>query len=929
MNQLRSKWSMALGPITFHARESFTSSVLPNKREVVERMIWFLVPRPKGTVFMTSKEWAAEHVAEELCEHWIWCNIYPKHTKNTTKLVLSLYHEFKKLQATPKDRRTNKWVEVKVQPFMKYLEEGLDIRTLDIAYRKKQEEQHGVKETEMENAFWEDQMRGNKIGHCDGFVDRKWLAQDARRRKDQDSYQKRLENEKEEQLLRFAKVDISDEDFEDSNGYTEDCDYEMEEEEHGSNAKKRRRRIVGEADPENNQELPDNYKHIRLSVQRVRPEYYTALDRCISELHMSKEQAIGSTIIIAKELFNIIWKRFDDDKEKVDLDTVPDKRRIREVGRAREALALHCLVDKIMDSDNKTTITYHDDGSKKQGAGSFSVQGASIDGKFYPFPTLCLASETRENLCQMKLTILAILSTVSGVSSEEIWKRIDFTMTDSTTHNMQVDDRVAEALGTDHVPSHLLCQVHPACMFTRQLQKLCKQVDTTIGPSKIFSVFAVSLSDVNESVVEQWMDCLTRLVTHDFDHKSWNYSKQFDIFICPLKNAAKRLQKERFNSRNYTAMISLFLDRHVSEFLNKFTNITNSLACIVRSFEGLEYLRVLAAVIVIIGVQLVEPYLSLTTSSTTTWEKLVLAFPTLYTDLTSTKPELLLDLTAPAFSFISKERFKHCLYPSVLLQPTVEIIEAYRSDICMTLKILLPMMAHGWKQQRGEMFEFGGMDSGEKSTMIIKNFDQEKLQTAPVHNIDSERAVGSVNYGLKIRGNKQIKAVSSSMVKAGAAELLEGRVVDKHYTKLTKVGGAIPEILLKWEKEQADLKKKGMEAKEISNISVDKQRNSDLSVLTEHSGPFTKPEQVNEYFKDNTVSENVKNKRLYLEVRYAKNSSLSFPKVSEVFRLKRKGKNLASEEYTTNLATYLGKITCNVNMQFSDFTEALTKIGDA
>ena len=89
---------------------------------------------------------------------------------------MSLNHEFKKLQATPKDRRTNKWVEVKVQPFMKYLEEGLDIRTLDIAYRKKQEEQHGVKETEMENAFWEDQMRGNKIGHCDGFVDRKWLA---------------------------------------------------------------------------------------------------------------------------------------------------------------------------------------------------------------------------------------------------------------------------------------------------------------------------------------------------------------------------------------------------------------------------------------------------------------------------------------------------------------------------------------------------------------------------------------------------------------------------------------------------------------------------------------------------------------------------------------------------------------------------------
>ena len=266
---------------------------------------------------------------------------------------------------------------------------------------------------------------------------------------------------------------------------------------------------------------------------------------------------------------------------------MPDKKRIREVGRAREALALHCLVEKIMDSDEKSIITYHDDGSKKQGVGSFSVQGVTIEKKFYPFPTLALASETRQNLTQLKLTLLAILSAVSGVSSEEIWQQIDFTMTDSTSHNMLVDDMVAEALETDHVPSHLICQVHPACMFNLKLEQLCKLVDSTIGPDKIFSLFAVSLSEVQTSVVEQWMDCLTRLVTHDFDHKSWNYAEQFDIFISPQKNPAKRLQKERFNSLNYTALIVLFLDKHVSKFLSKFTIITNNLACIVRSFEDL------------------------------------------------------------------------------------------------------------------------------------------------------------------------------------------------------------------------------------------------------------------------------------------------------------------------------------------------------
>ena len=108
-----------------------------------------------------------------------------------------------------------------------------------------------------------------------------------------------------------------------------------------------------------------------------------------------------------------------------------------------------------------------------------------------------------------------------------------------------IDDLVSAALDTEHTPAHLLCQVHLACMFPRCLQKLFKEIGTIIGPNKIFSVFAVSLSDVQESVVEQWMSCLTRLVTHDFDHKSWNYGEEFGIFIFPLKNPARRLGDSR------------------------------------------------------------------------------------------------------------------------------------------------------------------------------------------------------------------------------------------------------------------------------------------------------------------------------------------------------------------------------------------------
>lgn len=645
----------------------------------------------------------------------------------------------------------------------------------------------------------------------------------------------------------------------------------------------------------------------------------------VSELHMSQAQAIGSTIIVAKEMFGLSWRSFDEDDKEITLDTVPDKKRNREVGKALEAFALSTIVEEIMKSSENSTVVYHDDGSKTQGAGSYSVQGVTVNKKYYAFPTLSLASETRKNLSLLKVTVLNILSVCGNVPADVLWAKIDFVMTDGVSHNLLVEERVAEQLGSEHLPKHLICQVHPALMFSRKLQVLWTVVDTTIGPEKIFAGFAVSLSDQQESVTQQWMDCVTRLVTHDYDQKPWNRAGDFDLFISPLVNPAKRLIKERFNSLPYTCLITNWLDKHVSAFLSKYTNVTNSLACIIRSFQDIQYLRVLSTVGVILGVHLIEPYLSLTSSSVTTWEKLVVAFPQLYTDLTTVKPELLLDLTRPAFSFISAERFKACLYPAKLLEPTLLLIEENRSDVVRALQILLPELASGWALQRGSMFEFGDKQDA-SFDMKIADYDQEKLKNAPVSNLDAERSVGGINYELKIRGNKELKAASAAHVKGKAAKLMEGKEMEKRFVKLTSKEGELPQIMREWEEKQKELKKEGLEAKEVGNIAADKQRNSDLAKLTEQGGPFTNPESVTKYLGDEEVTDDVKNKRLYIEVRHAKNSSLSFPKSSEVFRLKKGGKNLSTTTYSSNLVAYLRRITCYVNLDDGDFRDALLKL---
>ena len=80
----------------------------------------------------------------------------------------------------------------------------------------------------------------------------------------------------------------------------------------------------------------------------------------------------------------------------------------------------------------------------------------------------------------------------------------------------------------------------------------------------------------------------------------------------------------------------------------------------------------------------------------------------------------------------------------------------------------------------------------------------------------------------------------------------------------------------------------------------------DLEYLKVRGGPFTNVDEVLQF--DNTTKESKeKNVRLYTEVQYAKNCSLSL-KHTSVFRLKRDYKNLSSKEYVENLSQYLSDV---------------------
>ena len=118
-----------------------------------------------------------------------------------------------------------------------------------------------------------------------------------------------------------------------------------------------------------------------------------------------------------------------------------------------------------------------------------------------------------------------------------------------------------------------------------------------------------------------------------------------------------------------------------------------------------------------------------------------------------------------------------------------------------------------------------------------------------------------------------------------------------------------------------------MGQKEDENLATEKRRVADLAFLNSVGGLFTNENDVEEYVKSER-SESEKNKRLYVEIRFARDSTISFPKNSDIFLLKKAYKNLPTETYAINLKTYFKKVHCHVDMSMSDFITALDTLSN-
>ena len=131
-------------------------------------------------------------------------------------------------------------------------------------------------------------------------------------------------------------------------------------------------------------------------------------------------------------MFECQWKLHDENNELIDLDTLPDKRNIREKLNLIEAETLSNAaseISKANEIDNRA-ITHVIDSTTKKRVGQFATQGIHI-GRNVPFPLslINIAGETTEDIALQVDFGMEVLAAVQGKEAKDVYKLIDVHMT--------------------------------------------------------------------------------------------------------------------------------------------------------------------------------------------------------------------------------------------------------------------------------------------------------------------------------------------------------------------------------------------------------------------------------------------------------------------------------------------------------------------
>ena len=309
---------------------------------------------------------------------------------------------------------------------------------------KQVEDSWGVKMGRMEEIYYED-MKSERKMECGRGVDPVWHQAmmkkqrererlEAYREKRDDQFQFKSIKDIEEMLTEDGSFCYSSEEEEPQSKRQRADNVEEEYGDHLSEAtleerveedgrKKKRKRKFVQAVTDKSDPMPPQYRHLRESERKVKDKVLIAIGNLVGE-GLSLNEAAKAIVEVGNVVFGRKWKQSLEDMDTFDLDTLPDRRNMREALKMQEAQDLDLMVDEFeAGKAADRPLTHFSDSTTKARVGQFVAQGIHVgrDPPF-PLPILSIDGETTEDIAMQVKHLLLSSSSSSSFTHRWIWR---------------------------------------------------------------------------------------------------------------------------------------------------------------------------------------------------------------------------------------------------------------------------------------------------------------------------------------------------------------------------------------------------------------------------------------------------------------------------------------------------------------------------
>lgn len=965
---LRSKGRLAEDLFEAYPKtDSFPKEKLPTHSEVIGLV------RNLAEIDNNGFDAAIGEVSSILHEHWVSRNIYPVTKKVIRNKIKKEVTEFRYITRTDPRKRGETWLS-RSHDFIEKRNILFDIFCESELQRHKLEQEYGIPMLPEDYQYLES-MRSDRKAKCELCVDAKWHHQVKKQKERHDRYVEIQYGQS--STLSSTELKLSDDSNDETDvkvkcGNDPDFSHHQDELEFEPPLTKKTKfsdtikdqlhlphtvtRSQSENEinlqNENDDPLPLQFRHIRLSERIVRNEVYQAMAQ-LDGYGFSYRECQVAIMVVGNTLFGRQWKLpvenekssdksdtlhecQDDDLEDTytfDCDTLPTKRRIRQMLKHISAHSLKLVGERVIAAKKEgATITHATDSTTRKVVGTFAPAGIHINrDEYVPLPILNITSETTENTADAIALDFKLLEAASGFKAEELYSAVDVHMTDATSHNKGVAATLANKFNRNKVAGQIFCDSHTTLGFDRGMSKVVHSVENEMGMQNIFNGFLldVDIDQRKECVSIATVSWALSLFGPDNIQKPWNCYKAFQVFMhrssTPLHLFL--LKDARFGALSKSSAVMCYHWDDFCSFLSSHEYVTNKLACLVRDALSLEYIKVVISVIAAFGLHLVAPFHAMTISCKATHSSLKEFFSLLHDDLKSLQiNEEFLKLEHPVFKAVSQSLFDAAKksYKSEVVHGITEMASLHINECISLANRFMPEMADVLAMQRGKFYDFGEY---KKEFPIFEQASN--IDMTPVNNLEMERQCGDTDHRLKKKPN--LNTVSRGNILKLTKELRE-KDGSGDFRKMGSAVKILEDITADWNKRQQELMAAGLSKKEANLLHVDNRRLTILERLKAQGGPFTSAEQVDHYLLNTTDDTKVKTRRMREEVTYARDTSVSLPRNSQLFRIfgseNGKRKLLNHNQFGHNLKILLGKTCDRTTVTLADFRSALERIAN-